>query len=77
MPLPSDIAKMMPNQPTKSPLPMVNQSAVLKDLMLSPCFRQLEPRQRTRLRTIDPPPISAHMRGVEVVVTLGDAAAVA
>jgi hypothetical protein len=25
-------------------------------------LQDLEPKQRTRLRTIDPPPISAHMR---------------
>ncbi len=54
-PLPSDIAKMMPSQPTKNPLPIENQSAVLKDLTLSPCSRHLEPRQRSPLQTIDTP----------------------
>ena len=44
-PLPSDIAKMMPSQPTTSPLPIVNQSAVLKCLTLSPCLSHLEPKQ--------------------------------
>ncbi len=34
-PLPSDIAKIMPSQPTTSPLPIVNQSAVLKFLTLA------------------------------------------
>ncbi len=66
IPAPSDIAKMMPSQPTKSPLPIVNQSAVLKFLTLYLCYRHLEANQCTPLRTIDTPPISAHMRYLRV-----------